>query len=115
MKAAAFYFNDILKNRNTNAQNYKKIMYGAYYYLGLINYKFGNFKASLLYFKKGYGLNKTGGHFQYELSQIAYIYMKNLNNGAEALKYYNLLERNAVSSTYKSLASSMVSAINMQK
>ncbi|MHB8231559.1 MAG: tetratricopeptide repeat protein [bacterium] len=115
LKAANMYFNLAIKNGYAAEKNNKNILYGTYYYLGLINYKFNNYKFSLMYFKKGYGLDASGKHFQYELSQIAYIYMKYMNNKTLALKYYGLLSRNAASATYKSLASSMISAINVQK
>ena len=119
LKAAAAYFNEAIKNGYAEEKNNKNILYGIYYYLGLISYSDKNYKLSLEYFKKSYDIDSSGRHFQYELSQIAYIYMKylknNLKNRALALKYYALLEKNAASSTYKSLASSMISAINMQK
>lgn len=113
IRNALLYFNDIVKNRYSKEPDYAIILYNTYYYLGLINYKFHNHKTSLLYFKKGYELNKSGIHFQYELSQIAYIYMKYFNNNPLALKYYNELNANALSETYKSLASSMINAINI--
>ena len=115
IKMASIYFNNVVRNKYSKKKDYENILYNTDYYLGLINYKTHNYKLSLLYFKKGYGLNKSGGHFQYELSQIAYIYMNYLNNRVLALKYYEKLNRNAASGTYKSLASSMISAINLQK
>ncbi len=115
MKTASIYFNDVVKNGHSKKRGYENILYGTYYYLGLINYKFHNYTASLLDFKKGYALDKSGRHFQYELSQIAFIYLKDLNNRTQALKYYEKLNRNAVSGIYKSLAASMISAINLQK
>ncbi|MHB1697302.1 MAG: tetratricopeptide repeat protein [bacterium] len=115
LKAADMYFNMAIKNGYAKEKNNKYILYESYYYLGLINYKFNKYKLSLVYFKKGYGLDASGKHFQYELSQIAYIYTKYMNNKALALKYYRLLQGNATSSTYKSLASSMISAINVEE
>ncbi len=115
LKTANAYFGLIPKNAYAKEKDNKNILYGAYYYTGLINYALKNYKTSLLYFKKSYALDPSGAHFQYELSQIAYIYMKYMNNKKLALKYYALLEKNAASSTYKSLASSMISAINMRK
>jgi hypothetical protein len=54
MKNASIYFNDAVKNGYTKKRSYENILYGTYYYLGLINYKFHNYAASLLDFKKGY-------------------------------------------------------------
>ena len=115
LRAADFYFRQVIKNAHAGENKNKDILYGTYYYLGLINYSFGNYKAALEYFKNGYDLNPSGTDFEYELSQIAYIYLRRLNDSALALKYYNLLEQNASSATYKSLASTMIAAINMQK
>jgi tetratricopeptide (TPR) repeat protein len=115
LKAADMYFNEVIKNGYAEEKNNKNILYGTYYYLGLISYSDKNYRLSLEYFKKGYDIDPSGMHFQYELSQIAYIYMKYLKNKGLALKYYNLLEKNASSAVYKSLASSMISAIGMQK
>ena len=114
LKAAAAYFNEAVKNNYAKEKNNANILCETYYYLGLISYSNKNYKLSLEYFKKSYELNPSGTHFQYELSQIAYIYMKYLKNKALALKYYTLLEKNAGSSTYKSLAASMISAINIK-
>ncbi len=111
LKMAASYFNRLIKI----VRNNKNISYGTYYYLGLINYKFNDYALSLLYFKKGYGINKTGKHFQYELSQIAFIYLKYLHNKTLSLKYYNILSADAVSTIYKNLASSMIFAANLRK
>jgi tetratricopeptide (TPR) repeat protein len=112
---AEYYFEQILNNGFSKEKKNKNILYGTYYYLGLINYSQKKYKLSLGDFNKGYGLDSAGHHFQYELSQIAYIYMKYLNNKKLALKYYFILKKNASSSTYKNLASTMISAINMQK
>jgi|GEM_PF-6951726 len=114
LKAADAYFNEAVKNNYAKEKNNADILYETYYYLGLINYSNKNYKLSLEYFKKSYELNPSGKHFQYELSQIAYIYMKYMNNNVLALKYYGLLEKNASSATYKSLASTMISAIKVQ-
>lgn len=114
-KTAYAYFNDVVKNGYSKKKGYENILYNTYYYLGIINYKFYNYKASLLDFKKGYALDKSGRHFQYELSQIAFIYLKYLNNRTQALKYYEKLNLTAVSGIYKSLAASMISAVNLQK
>lgn len=114
LKPAGNYFNMVV-SQGKHGDGNEAELYGAYYYLGLINYSYRNYKASLEYFKKGYELNPSGKNFEYELSQIAYIYLKFLNNRKEALKYYGLLEQKASSDTYKTLASSMIAAINMQK
>ena len=114
LKAAAAYFNEAVKNNYAKEKNNADILCETYYYLGLISYSNKNYRLSLEYFKKSYELNPSGTHFQYELSQIAYIYMKYLKNKALALKYYTILEKNAASSTYKSLAASMISAINIK-
>ncbi len=111
-RKALFYFDSIIKSGHSAKQDYA-ILYDTYYYLGLINYRFHNYRTSLLYFKKGYALKKSGAHFQYELSQIAYLYMKYLNNNVLALKYYNKLNENATSETYKNIASSMINAIDI--
>lgn len=115
IKTAEFYFYRILKNGYAKEKNNTNILYGTYYYLGLINYSYKNYRPSLEYFKKGYRLNASGTHFQYELSQIAYIYMKYLKNKKLALKYYSLLKKNASYATYKNLASTMISAINIKQ
>jgi hypothetical protein len=112
---AEYYFEQILNNGFSKEKKNKNILYETYYYLGLINYSQKKYKLSLDDFNKGYGLDAAGPHFQYELSQIAYIYMKYLKNKKLALKYYSVLRKNASSSTYKNLASTMISAINMQK
>ncbi len=112
---AEYYFEQILNNGFLKEKKNKNILYDTYYYLGLINYSQKKYKLSLEYFNKGYGLDAAGPHFQYELSQIAYIYMKYLNNKKLALKYYSILKKNASSATYKNLADTMISAINMQK
>ena len=115
LKAAGMYFNEVTKNGYAEEKNNKNILYGTYYYLGLISYSYKNYRLSLEYFKKSYDIDPLGTHFQYELSQIAYIYIKYLKNKELALKYYAMLKKNASSATYKSLASSMISAINIQK
>ncbi|MGC8554434.1 MAG: hypothetical protein ACP5NA_02970 [Candidatus Acidulodesulfobacterium sp.] len=112
---AEYYFEQILNNGFSKEKKNKNILYETYYYLGLINYSQKKYKLSLDDFNKGYGLDAAGSHFQYELSQIAYIYMKYIKNKKLALKYYSILRKNASSSTYKNLASTMISAINMQK
>ena len=112
---AEYYFKQILNNGFSKEKKNKNILYETYYYLGLINYSQKKYKLSLDDFNKGYGLDAAGRHFQYELSQIAYIYMKYLKNKKLALKYYSILRKNASSSTYKNLADTMISAINMQK
>jgi outer membrane protein assembly factor BamD (BamD/ComL family) len=112
---AEYYFEQILNNGFSKEKKNKNILYDVYYYLGLINYSQKKYKLSLDDFNKGYGLDASGKHFQYELSQIAYIYMKYLKNKKLALKYYYILKKNASSSTYKNLADTMISAINMQK
>ncbi len=114
LKAASAYFAGAVKNRYAEEKNNKDILYEAYYYLGLISYADKNYRLSLERFKKSYEMDPAGKHFQYELSQIAYMYAKYLKNKGLALKYYTLLEKNASSATYKSLASSMISAIKMQ-
>ncbi len=113
--AAGSYFGQILNNGYSKEKNNAGILYKTYYYLGLINYSRKNYKLSLEYFNKGYNLNASGRHFQFELSQIAYIYLKYIKNKKLALKYYSLLKKNSSSSTYKNLADTMISAINMQK
>ncbi len=115
LKAAYKYFYKAVKNNYAEEKNNKNILHGAYYYLGLISYSNKNYKLSLEYFNKSYKIDSSGKHFQYELSQIAYIYSKYLKNKRLALKYYAALQKNASSATYKTLASSMISAINMQK
>ncbi len=111
LKTAATYFDRLIKI----VKNNKNVLYDTYYYLGLINYKFNDYNLSLLYFKEGYDINRTGKYFQYELSQIAFIYLKYLRNKTLSLKYYNILSTDAVSITYKNLASSMIFAANLQK
>jgi hypothetical protein len=112
---AKYYFEQILNNGFSKEKKNENILYDVYYYLGLINYSQKKYKLSLDDFSNGYGLDASGKHFQYELSQIAYIYMKYLKNKKLALKYYSILKKNASSSTYKNLADTMISAINLQK
>lgn len=105
------YFNVIIKNNYAKKES--DILDSSFYYSGIIYYKLKEFKNALFNFKNAYRLQPAGKHFQYELSQIGYIYLKN-KNYKNALKYYGKLEKNGSSSFYKNLAKSMAQAIKLK-
>ncbi|MHB1645714.1 MAG: tetratricopeptide repeat protein [bacterium] len=105
------YFNIIIKNNYAKKES--DILDSSFYYSGIIYYKLKEFKNALFNFKNAYRLQPAGKHFQYELSQIGYIYLKN-KNYKNALKYYGKLEKNGSSSFYKNLAKSMALAIKLK-
>jgi tetratricopeptide (TPR) repeat protein len=105
------YFSLLLNNEL--AKKEPSIINSGYYHSGIMCYKLKQFKSALRYFTKAYNMLPAGKHFQYELSQIGYIYLKN-KNYKYALKYYKKLEKNGSSSFYKNLAKSMVQAIKLK-
>ena len=111
MNESLHYFNIIIKNNY--AKKEPNTLNSSYYYSGIIYYKLKEFKNALFNFQYAYKLQPAGKHFQYELSQIGYIYLKN-KNYKNALKYYGKLEKNGSSSFYKNLAKSMVLAIQLK-
>ncbi|MHB1680798.1 MAG: tetratricopeptide repeat protein [bacterium] len=111
MNKSLHYFNIIIKNNY--AKKELNILNSSFYYSGIIYYKLKEFKNALFNFQYAYKLQPAGKHFQYELSQIGYIYLKN-KNYKNALKYYGKLEKNGSSSFYKNLAKSMIQAIKLK-
>ena len=105
------YFNLLLNNNL--AKKEPAIINSGYYHSGIIYYKLKQFNNALRYFTKAYKMQPAGKHFQYELSQIGYIYLKN-KNYKKAIKYYEILKKNGSSSFYKNLAKSMIQAIKLK-
>ncbi len=105
------YFSLLLGNKL--AKKEPALMDSGYYHSGIMCYKLKQFNNALRYFKKAYKIQPAGKHFQYELSQIGYIYLKN-KNYKKALKYYGILRKNSSSSFYKNLAKSMLQAIKLK-
>jgi len=108
----SLHYFSLLLNNNL-AKKEPAMVNSGYYHSGIMYYNLKQFKNALRYFIKAYKLQPNGKHFQYELSQIGYIYLKN-KNYKNALKYYGILEKNGSSSFYKNLAKSMIRAIKLK-
>lgn len=105
------YFSLLLNN--SLAKKEPAVITSGYYHSGIMYYKLKQFDNALRYFTKAYKMQPSGKHFQYELSQIGYIYLKN-KNYKKAFKYYDILKKSSSSQFYKNLAKSMLQAIKLK-